>query len=694
MRTPARSRDELPGALAGWPAWAAPAALAGAWALGLPAAVLVAIGFGGADAAVAKLALALLSGAGTVALLAWLAARPAADDSARAVVARLGIRRCDPRRALAATAVAAAVLALLCLLLALAGAFDSVRAPRELTRLDGLAWAAGLSEPAVPLDGAAVASLLARAVIGAVVLELLMRGAVLPALARLIGAWPAIAATALIGAISFGALAGDGTLLLPALALGLLLGPLLVATGSIVPGAALSAGFTGAALALACGWGAAGAAATAITCAALAAAPLLAAAGPLPRRGGQRLPAPRAGSLATEGGQSAAEYMGVLLVVAVIVGAIAMSGAGDRIAGHVEGLICRIAGGDCSEQAALDKDCLLASSTGKSGIAVTVAVVKIGTENTLIKQVYADGRTVFTLLKNGTVAAELIAGAKAKAGKVGFDATASVSAGGKLEGAMTYTFTDPAEAEEFEEMVRKHGSFEQIGRDAVEGFDPFGVKDWVLDHTVGEDVDAGDLPEPDSRYVNAEVLATGDAKAIGNVIVADAGAKALLGLAGGARIYTSGPDKGRVDLNIKIDAELAANLGLVTFGPNVSGKGQFIATVTLDKDNGYRPSHLRVIGTAGYNGDLSDSDLLLNPTSGQLSEIQDALKRGNLESAAFGSTDGSGQQVEFTGDLDLTNDADRAAALRALTGGVSGVSVGRRARAAAERRRPADVPGL
>ena len=239
---------------------------------------------------------------------------------------------------------------------------------------------------------------------------------------------------------------------------------------------------------------------------------------------------------------------------------------------------------------------------------------------------------------------------------------------------MTYTFTDPAKAEEFEEMVRKHGSFEQIGRDAVEGFDPFGVKDWVLDNTVGEDVDAGDLPEPDSQYVNAEVLATGDAKAIGNVIVADAGAKALLSLAGGARIYTSGPDKGRVDLNIKIDAELAANLGLVTFGPNVTGKGQFIATVTLDKDNGYRPSHLRVIGTAGYNGDLGDSDVLLNPTGGQLTEIQDALKRGNLKSAAFGSTDGSGQQVEFTGDLDLTNDADRAAALRAMTGGASGVS--------------------
>jgi membrane protease YdiL (CAAX protease family) len=720
---PASRRSDLPPVLSGWPAWVAPAALAGAWAAGVFASILVAIAFGGAHPAAARLALAIVSGALTVALLAWLAGRgghergarpqPAGFDGARrvavthgfdgsgraavapgfdgagraavtpgfdraggaaAVAARLGVRRCDPRRALVAGGLAAAALALSCGLLALAGAVGGVRVPRELTRLDGLAWAAGWSEPAVPFDVAAVASLLARAVVGTVVLELLLRGAVLPALARAIGAWPAIAVTALVGGISFGALAGDGRLLVPAVALGALLGPLLVATGSIVPGAALSSGFAAAAMALACGWGPAGAAIAAAGCAAAASAVLLAATGPSRQRAADRLPSPRAGALAAERGQSAAEYMGVLLLVALIVGAIAVSGAGALVAAHMEQLICRIAGEDCSRQAALDKDCLLASSTGKGGVAVTVAIVKVGTENTLIKQVYADGRTVFTLLKHGTVAAELIAGAKARAGKVGFDATASVSAGGKLEGAMTYTFTDPAEAAEFERMVREHGSFEQVARDAVEGFDPFGVKDWVLDHTVGEDVDPGDLPEPDSRYVNVDVLVTGDAKAIGNVIVADAGARALLGLAGGARIYTSGPDAGRVDLNIRLVAELAASLGLVTFGPNVTGKGQFTATVTLDKDHGYRPSHLRVIGTAGYNGDLGGSDLLLAPTSGQLEEIQDALERGKLESAALGSTDGSGHQVEFTGDLDLTTAADRAAALRALTGDGSGAA--------------------
>jgi hypothetical protein len=348
-----------------------------------------------------------------------------------------------------------------------------------------------------------------------------------------------------------------------------------------------------------------------------------------------------------------------------------MSGIGTKLSDHVALIICRISGGDCAaQQAALDKDCLVASSTTKGSAAVTVAVVKVGEESTLIKQVYADGRTVFTLLKNGSVAAELIAGAKAKAGKVGFDATASVSAGGKLEGARTYTFTDPAKAKEFEDMVRKHGSFEQVFRDTVEGFDPGGVKDWVLDHTIGKDVDAGDLPKPDSTYVSAEAFVKGDAKAIGNVIIADAGAKALLQYAGGARLYTSGPDSGKVELNLKIDAELAANLGLVTFGPNINGKGQFIATVTLDKDHGYRPSHLKVTGTAGYNGDLTDSDLAAKPTEGQIKEIQDALKKGNLKSAAFGSTDGSGQQVELTADMDLGSDAERAEALALFTGAV------------------------
>ena len=242
--------------------------------------------------------------------------------------------------------------------------------------------------------------------------------------------------------------------------------------------------------------------------------------------------------------------------------------------------------------------------------------------------------------------------------------------------------------------MRKHGSFGQVARDAVEGFDPFGAKDWVLDNTIGEDVDPEDLPEPDSTYVSAEAFIKGEAKAIGNVVIADAGAKGLLQYAGGARVYTSGPDKGKVELNLKIDAEAAAQLGVLTLGPEVKGKAQFIATVTLDKDHGYRPSHLRVVGTAGYNGDLGDADLMLRPTEGQLKEVQDALKAGKLESAAVGSTDGSGQQVEFRADMDLTTTQDRTDALRPVQRQRAGRRRRGQPRAADGRGRAAHAPGL
>jgi Type II CAAX prenyl endopeptidase Rce1-like len=664
--TRGRERAALPAVFAGWPGWAAFAALGASWVAGLVATLLAAVAFAGAGAVAAKLAVALLSAAGTVAALAWLAAR-----TGRLAPARLGLRPVDPRRALRAVAIAGALLAAACGLLAAAGALGDLRVPRELSRLDGLAWAAGFGEPAVPFDAAAIASLLSRAVLAVAVLELVVRGVVLPALARLIGPWPAIGATAALGAVSFGTIAGDGRLIAPALALGLLLGPLAVATGSIVPGAGLAAGFAGASLAAACGWGPLGAAVVALACATLVAGVLFAAAGGARRAAGERLPAPRVHGLAAERGQTAAESMGMLLLVAMIVGALFALGLQTRIADQVALLICRIAGGDCTaQQAAVDKECLVSSSTSKGGAAVTVAIVKVGEESTMIKQVYADGRTVFTLLKNGSVAAELIAGAKAKAGKIGFDATASASAGGKLEGARTYTFTDPEEAAEFEAQVREHGSFGQVARDAVEGFDPFGVKDWVLDNTIGEDVDPEDLPESDSTYVSAEAFIKGEAKAIGNVVIADAGAKGLLQYAGGARVYTSGPDAGKVELNLKINAEAAAQLGILTLGPEIEGKAEFIATVTLDKDHGYRPSHLRVVGTAGYNGDLTDADLLLRPTEGQIKEVQDALKAGKLKSAAIGSTDGSGQQVEFRADMDLTTDQDRADALALFTGNV------------------------
>ena len=69
-----------------------------------------------------------------------------------------------------------------------------------------------------------------------------------------------------------------------------------------------------------------------------------------------RGPCPRAGrdgylpfmsGLRREKGQTSAEYLGVVVVVAVIIGGIAATGLGSRIAEFLEGAVCRIVQGDC-----------------------------------------------------------------------------------------------------------------------------------------------------------------------------------------------------------------------------------------------------------------------------------------------------------------------------------------------------------
>lgn len=55
--------------------------------------------------------------------------------------------------------------------------------------------------------------------------------------------------------------------------------------------------------------------------------------------------------LRSERGQITAEHLGLLLLAALVIGAIATSGVAGSIASGVESAICRIAGGDCAAQA-------------------------------------------------------------------------------------------------------------------------------------------------------------------------------------------------------------------------------------------------------------------------------------------------------------------------------------------------------
>jgi hypothetical protein len=384
-----------------------------------------------------------------------------------------------------------------------------------------------------------------------------------------------------------------------------------------------------------------------------------------------------------ERGAISAEYMGMVALAAAVVFALVSLPLGDRIAREVELLICKIAnGGECPAEIAIDPECLVSSDTRASSFTVTVAVVTVGGGATLIKEVFADGRIRYTLVDDALVAAELIAGARARVGRLGFNAAASASAGGRLEGARVFEFPpDQADAaSDFEERVENEGTVSDLFHQAAEGdgflgtvlggplagFDPLGIKDGVADFIFGEDAD--DLPEPTSTFVDAELFVQGDADLGAGIPGLDGALEAAAEGAGGAKVFTSGPDAGDVELHFNLEAEVAADLGILALGPGIGGDTTVTATLLLDNtgDSTFRPQKLTVTGTAGYSGSPLNATQILNEAD--LASLSTAL-----ESASAGSSSGTGQQVEFSAELDLSDPQNLEATLGVLAGGAAGV---------------------
>jgi len=250
----------------------APAAVAGTWAAGWLAGVAVALTLAvrGADRidAPALLLHATVTAAAGVGIVALLAARVA-----RPTPAAFGVRPVPLRLGAVGVGLGVAVVGLAALAAdLLGGALGSLPLPAELSAQSRLSRLLGDPDPTVVDPSAAAAcSVLARALIGPLLGELLLRGFVLPILARRIGDGAAVAVLAPLTALTFAGAGGEAWLLLPGLALGAVLCWLYLETGSILPGAVVSASWSGFALGLAFRWGARDAPLLAVACGALAA---------------------------------------------------------------------------------------------------------------------------------------------------------------------------------------------------------------------------------------------------------------------------------------------------------------------------------------------------------------------------------------------------------------------------------------
>src|SRR5213078_4614031 len=151
--------------------------------------------------------------AGSIAVLVRVARRTAPLEPAQ-----LGLRPLPRTLALAAVVIGGLALLVLAWLV---HPFAQPSIPRELSQQDAVSRMLGDLDPTLVSIGLpAVASLLARAVLAVVVLELLLRGFVLPILVRSLGTPGGIAVVAIVFGAAGPALSGRGALAAPAMLVG------------------------------------------------------------------------------------------------------------------------------------------------------------------------------------------------------------------------------------------------------------------------------------------------------------------------------------------------------------------------------------------------------------------------------------------------------------------------------------------
>lgn len=369
-------------------------------------------------------------------------------------------------------------------------------------------------------------------------------------------------------------------------------------------------------------------------------------------------------------GITSSDYAGILVVVSLVFLALFALNLDEKVAPAVDEAVCTILGGEsCGEEpvAQVPEKCLIGKSTTSANANVFIAFVQIDKDSILIREDFSDGSSKFTIVDNTEAAGELFAGAKAKVGKLGADLSAEALAGAGLAGGRVFEFDNQDDADAFQESVQAAGGFDGILRDLASYNDeiPFvgwdnplgGIDDWALDQ-LGVD-DNGDLPTPTETYMEGKAFLNGTAKGGAGVGVIDGELKGFIEGAGVVKVVSSGKNKGDVTFTVKLNADANGGLTAGVLGGGIKGQLGFSAQITLDAQNGYKPDKLVLKGNAGYTGSLSTQAIL------EGDDLEDLAK--GLEKVTLSDSQGTGQGLEVSAELDLKDPDNLDATLRALT---------------------------
>ncbi len=350
--------------------------------------------------------------------------------------------------------------------------------------------------------------------------------------------------------------------------------------------------------------------------------------------------------LRAQRGQTAAEWLGIMLVVAAIILAVSATPLGTKVADGLNAAICRITGGSCEPEdgnyeAGIPplNECVRGSSQRGLEGEVKVFFITVGGEVKGKKEVFADGSVRVTFEGNADVGLEFGSpGAEVEGGGAegGGGAEVEVSAGGGA--AYAWDFENEDDANDFVDDVEKK---------TIAILDPTPNMPFTDD-----DADI-ELPDPTRRTYQGgvEVNASGDAGAVG-----------LDGAISGKGGVTYNDKTGEKTVFLELSGSGSANGG--PFGGGFAGSGR--VAITYDKDG--NASSARFIGTADVtaNFGLSADDL----KSGNLEEVLDEASK---DATKFKVDGGAGARAVFDANLALGPDhPENQAALDAFLNGQAG----------------------
>ncbi|HWK27466.1 MAG TPA: hypothetical protein VNS09_12940 [Solirubrobacter sp.] len=349
--------------------------------------------------------------------------------------------------------------------------------------------------------------------------------------------------------------------------------------------------------------------------------------------------------LRSQTGQTAAEYMGALLIVAAVIGVLVTTNAGTLIGWDINVLVCRIAGqGGCEKhtpgnpEAPPLSQCVISASDRSLEASVKVFVFKLEGGVTGIKRVAADGTTTITLKANAGAGLNFSTpGASAEGG--GAEASSpkgEFSVTGKGEFSRTWKFSSEGDADSFVDHV----------------VDKVKAKlDWKPDFL--QSADDYELPPQDSDTVYGGIAVAGSSSAGAGGAYAHYGGGVEAGV--GARFSANGDRTYFFKAKANVDARAGSSLA---GGFGVNGDGEIMIGITYDKNGHEKAMTINGVGTIAGGLDLRGSAENL---SGLL---------GSIEKAGGAATGQAGKRIEFESTLDLTVPANRDA-VRAFIDGVN-----------------------